>query len=166
MGARLQLLQEVLAVEVPQLLHIPEDDAALSPQVLRQVEALHLWEVVLNDVAERADVLPFCGNHFIHDVLHFAGEQRDSNMLQETPNDNVTLTAALDQIHVNCCPSLSSVSLVCFLTCSVFSPLHHFACYGSWRVWTCCGCVLTLDSAHLASAASSLPTHYWRPPDL
>ena len=82
-GASLQLLQEVLAVEVPQFLHIPENDAALPAQVLRQVEALHLREIMLDDVAERANVLPLCGNHFIHDVLHFTGEQKDVNTVSE-----------------------------------------------------------------------------------
>lgn len=78
-GARLQLLQEVLAVEVPQFLHVPEDDAPLPAQVLRQVQALHLGEVVLDDVAEGADVLPLCGNHFIHDVPNFTAEQKHVN---------------------------------------------------------------------------------------
>lgn len=76
-GARLQLLQEILAVEVPEFLHIPENDAALPPQVLRQVQALHLGEIVLDDVAERANILPLCGDHLVHDVLHFTGEQKD-----------------------------------------------------------------------------------------
>lgn len=73
--ARLQVLEEVLAVEVPQLLHVAKNDGALPPQVLRQVQALHLREVVLDDVAEGADVLPLRGDHLVHDVLHFAGEQ-------------------------------------------------------------------------------------------
>lgn len=70
-GTRFQLLQEVLTVEVPQFFHIPKNDAALPPQVLRQVKALHLGEIVLDDVAERANILPLCGDHLIHDVLHF-----------------------------------------------------------------------------------------------
>lgn len=83
MGARLQLLQKILTVEVPQFLHVPENYAALSPQVLGQVQALHLGEIVLNDVAERADVLPLSGNHLIHDVLHFTGEQKDTIRCKE-----------------------------------------------------------------------------------
>lgn len=77
-GACLQILQEVLAVEVPELLHIPENDAAFPSQVLRQIQALHLGEIVFDDVAERADVLPLCGNHLVHDVLHFTGEKEDT----------------------------------------------------------------------------------------
>lgn len=77
-GARLQLFQEVLTVEVPQFLHVPENDAALPPQVLGQVQALHFGEVVLDDVAERANILPLCGDHLVHDVLHFTGEQKDA----------------------------------------------------------------------------------------
>ena len=76
-GAGLQLLQEVPTVEVPQFLHVPENDAALPPQVLGQVQALHLGEIVLNDVVERADVLPLRGDHLVHDVLHFTGGQKD-----------------------------------------------------------------------------------------
>lgn len=76
-GARLQVLQEVLAVEVPQFLHIAKNDAALSPQVLGQIQALHLGEIVLYDVAERADVLPLRGDHLVHDVLHFTAQQNE-----------------------------------------------------------------------------------------
>lgn len=75
-GTCFQLLQEVLTMEVPQFLYIPENDAALPPQVLRQVEALHLREIVLVDVAEGANILPLCGDHLIHDVLHFTGEYK------------------------------------------------------------------------------------------
>lgn len=75
--ARLQVLEEVLAVKVPQLLHIAKDDGALPPQVLRQVQTLHLGEIVLDDVAEGADVLPLRGDHLVHDVLHFTGEQKE-----------------------------------------------------------------------------------------
>ena len=52
MAAGLQLLQEVPAVEVAQLLHVAEHRAALSPQVLGQVGPLHLREVVLDYVVE------------------------------------------------------------------------------------------------------------------
>lgn len=62
-------------MKVPQLLHIPKNDAALSPQILGQVQPFHLREIVLNDVAEGANVLPFSGNHLIHDVLHFTAEE-------------------------------------------------------------------------------------------
>lgn len=67
-AAALQLLEEVLAVEVNQLFQVAEDDAALAPQVLRQVGPLHLGEVVVDDVAQRAYVLPLCRHHLVHDV--------------------------------------------------------------------------------------------------
>lgn len=75
--ARLQVLEEVLAVKVPQLLHIAKNDGALPPQVLRQVQTFHLGEIVLDDVAEGANILPLRGDHLIHDVLYFAGEQNE-----------------------------------------------------------------------------------------
>lgn len=88
-SAGLQLLQEVLAVEVPQFFQVPKNDAALPSQVLRQVKTLHLGEIVLNDVAERANVFPLCGNHFIHDVLNFTGKHKhvnDKHIMQLTVN--------------------------------------------------------------------------------
>lgn len=66
--AALKLLKEVLTVEVHQLLQVAEDDAAFSPQVLGQVRALHLGEVVINDVTQGAHILTLCRNHFIHNV--------------------------------------------------------------------------------------------------
>lgn len=66
--AALQLLKEVLTVEVHQLLQVAEDDAAFSPQVLGQVRAFHLREVVINDVAQGAHIFTLCRNHFIHNV--------------------------------------------------------------------------------------------------
>ena len=80
-GAQLQILQEVLSVKVPQFLHVSKNNTALPPQVLGQVQPLHLGEIVLDDVAEGADVLPLGGDHLVHDVLHFAGEQKDTNKL-------------------------------------------------------------------------------------
>lgn len=77
-GAALQILQEVLAVEVTQLLQIPKNNAALPSQVLRKVQPLHLREVVLDDVAERSHVLSLCGDHLVHDVLDFAERQWDA----------------------------------------------------------------------------------------
>lgn len=73
-AAALQLLEEVLAVEVHQLLQVAEDDAALAPQVLRQVGALHLGEVVVDDVAQRAHVLPLRRHHLVYDVTQFTVE--------------------------------------------------------------------------------------------
>ena len=75
-AAALQLLQEVLAVEVHQLLQVPEDDAALSPQVLGQVWPLHLGEVVADDVTQGAHVLALRGDHLVHDVPQLAVGRR------------------------------------------------------------------------------------------
>lgn len=80
-STRLQVLQEVLRVKVPQLLHVSKNDAALPSQVLGQVQPLHLWEILLDDVAEGADVLPLRGNHLVHDVLHFAAAQNTPVLL-------------------------------------------------------------------------------------
>lgn len=80
-GTWLQILQEVLGVEIPQFLHVPKNDAALSPEVLGQVKPLHLREIMLDDVAQGANVLPLSGNHLIHDVLHFTGEHKDIKKL-------------------------------------------------------------------------------------
>lgn len=51
-AAALQLPQEVLAVEVIEFLQVPKNDAALPTQVLGEVQALHLREVAVNDVAK------------------------------------------------------------------------------------------------------------------
>lgn len=75
----LQILQEVLAVEVAQLLHVSEDDAALPSEVLRQVWPLHLREVMLHDVGEGTHVLSLCGDHLVHDVLDFTAWNNSKN---------------------------------------------------------------------------------------
>lgn len=67
-AAALKLFQEILAVEVHQLLQVSEDDAALSPQVLWQVSALHLREIVVNDVPQRTHIFPLRCYHLIYDV--------------------------------------------------------------------------------------------------
>lgn len=71
-AAALELSQEVLTVEVIELLQVPKNDAALPPQVLGQIQALHLREVAFNDVAQRPDVLPLRGHHLIDDVPQLA----------------------------------------------------------------------------------------------
>lgn len=71
-AAALELSQEILAVEVVELLQVPEDDAALAAQVLGQVEPLHLREVAVDDVAKRPHVLPLRGHHLIDDVPQLA----------------------------------------------------------------------------------------------
>lgn len=72
--AGLQLSQEELTVEVQELLQVPEDDRAFPPQVLREVDPVHLRKVVMDDVAQRADVLPLSGDHLLHDVTQFTAE--------------------------------------------------------------------------------------------
>lgn len=48
--AGLQLSQEELTVEVQKFLQVPEDDRAFAPQILRDVDPVHLREVVVDDV--------------------------------------------------------------------------------------------------------------------
>lgn len=71
-AAALELSQEVLAVEVVEFLQVPKNDAALPTQVLGEVEALHLREVTIDDVAKRPHVFPLCGYHLINDVPQLA----------------------------------------------------------------------------------------------
>ena len=66
--AGLQLSQEELTVEVQKFLQVTEDDGAFAPQVLRKVSSVHLREVVMDDVTQRANVLPLCGHHLLHHV--------------------------------------------------------------------------------------------------
>lgn len=56
----LQLGQEVVAVKVVELLQVAEDDATLAPEVLGDVRSVQQGEVVGEDVAQRANVLPLC----------------------------------------------------------------------------------------------------------
>lgn len=71
-AAALKLSQEVLAVEVIEFLQVPKNDAAFPTQVLGEVEALHLREVAIDDVAKRPHVFPFRGYHLINDVPQLA----------------------------------------------------------------------------------------------
>lgn len=73
--AGLQLPQEELTVEVQKFLQVPKDDRALSPQVLRDVDPVHLREVVVDDVAQRANVLPLRGHHLLHDVTQLTAHR-------------------------------------------------------------------------------------------
>lgn len=70
-SAALQILLKILSVKVTQLLQIPKNNTALPSQILRQIQTLHLREIMFNDVSERSDVLSLCRNHLIHDVLDF-----------------------------------------------------------------------------------------------
>lgn len=71
-AAALKLSQEVLAVEVIEFLQVSKNDAALPTQVLGEVEALHLREVAVDDVAKRSHVFPLRVYHLIDDVPQFA----------------------------------------------------------------------------------------------
>ena len=64
----LQFSQEELAVEVQKLLQVPENNGAFPPQVLRKVGSVHLREVMMDDVRQRANVLLLRGHHLVHDV--------------------------------------------------------------------------------------------------
>lgn len=66
----LHLPQEVLAVELIDLLNVPEDDAALPPQGLGYIWALELRDVVLYDILQRQDVVPLC----LHHLPHYVGQ--------------------------------------------------------------------------------------------
>lgn len=55
-------------MKVHQLLQVSEDDTTLSPQVLWHVSALHLREIVVNDVPQRTHIFPLCCYHLIYDV--------------------------------------------------------------------------------------------------
>lgn len=84
-AAALELPQKVLTVEVIEFLQVPKNDAALPPQVLGQIQALHLREVAFNDVTQRPDVLPLRGHHLINDVPQFAAGENScpEGMLQQ-----------------------------------------------------------------------------------
>lgn len=64
----LQLSEKELTVEVQEFFQVSEYDGAFSPQVLRDVDSVYLWEVVVDDVTEGANVLPLCGDQLLHDV--------------------------------------------------------------------------------------------------
>lgn len=67
-----KFLQKVLTVKIIQLFQIPKYGVTLSAQILRQVDSLHLWEVLIYDVSKGLGVLSLCANHFFHDVLQLA----------------------------------------------------------------------------------------------
>lgn len=71
-AAALELPQKILAVEVVEFLQVPKNDAALPAQVLGEVEALHLGEVAVDDVAQRPHVLSLRGHHLVNDVPQLA----------------------------------------------------------------------------------------------
>lgn len=70
----LQLFEEKLTVKVQQLLQVPKNHRALAPEVLWHVGPVHLWEIVVYDVPQRADVLLLCRHHLLHNVPQFTSE--------------------------------------------------------------------------------------------
>lgn len=79
----LQVLEEVLAVEVAELLQVPEDDATLASQILWQLQSLHLRKIVLDDVRKGTHVFSLGGNHLIHNVLDFAARDNAKKQIKE-----------------------------------------------------------------------------------
>lgn len=77
--AGLQLGQEVVAVEVIEFLQVAEDDASLAPEVLGDVWSVQQGEVVGQDVAQRADVLPLCEHQLLQDTLQPPGDTNRTN---------------------------------------------------------------------------------------
>jgi len=75
--AGLQLRQEIVAVEVVKLLQVTEDDASLAPEVLGDVGSVQQGEVVRQDVAQRADILPLCEHQLLQDTLQPPGNKTE-----------------------------------------------------------------------------------------
>lgn len=67
--AGLQLWQKVVTVEVVKLLQVTEDDPSLAPEVLGDAWSVQQGEVVGQDVAQRAHVLPLCEQQLLQDSL-------------------------------------------------------------------------------------------------
>lgn len=76
--AWLQLTEEELTVEVQKFLQVSKDDRAFTPQVLRKVVALHLREVVNDDVTQGPHIFSLRGYHLLHDVTQFTGHEADN----------------------------------------------------------------------------------------
>lgn len=77
--AGLQLRKEVVAVEVIEFLQVAEDDASLAPEVLGDVWSVQQVEVVGQDVAQRADVLPLREHQLLQDTLQPPGDTNRTN---------------------------------------------------------------------------------------
>lgn len=65
--AAFNFLQEELAVELADLLDVFEDDVLLATQRLRHVVVQDLGNVVVNDVAQCADVVALRLDELLHD---------------------------------------------------------------------------------------------------
>lgn len=81
--AGLQLWQEVVAVEVIKLLQVAEDDASFAPQVLGDVWSVRQGEVVGQDVAQGADILPFCVHQLFQDTLQPPSDKEATNTFKD-----------------------------------------------------------------------------------
>ena len=82
--AGLQLSEEELTVKVQKFLQVPEDDGSFAPQVLRKVAAVHLREIVMDDVSQRAHVLLLRGDHFLHNVTQLTARTREEQYVKHT----------------------------------------------------------------------------------
>lgn len=63
LGTGLQLTQEEMAVEVPQLLQVAKEMGTLATEALGHIRAIQLREVVLHGVVKSTDILPLCSYH-------------------------------------------------------------------------------------------------------
>lgn len=63
LGTGLQLTQEEMAVEVPQLLQVAKEVGALATEALGHIRAIQLGEVVLHGIVKSTDILPLCSHH-------------------------------------------------------------------------------------------------------
>lgn len=84
----LQLRQEVVAVEAVKLLQVAEDDASLAPEVLGDVRSVQQGEVVGQDVAQGADVLPLCGHQLLQDPLQPPDDTETTHTSQTSNADS------------------------------------------------------------------------------
>lgn len=89
--ARLQLWQEIVVVEIIQLLQIAKDNPSFAPEVLGDVLSVQQGEVVGQDVAQRADVLPLCEHQLLQDTLQPPGN-RDREQVGAFPTLTLVIT--------------------------------------------------------------------------
>lgn len=82
----LQFRQKVVAVEVVKLLQISKDNASLSPQVLGDVWSVQQGEVVGQDVAKGANILPFCKHKLLQDTLQPPSDTKTTHFFNMISN--------------------------------------------------------------------------------
>lgn len=68
-SASLQLTQEEMAVEVPQLLQVAEEVGTLASEALGYIGAIQLREVVLHGIVKGPDIFSLCGHHLCQHQL-------------------------------------------------------------------------------------------------